>query len=62
MEIRAARRCCCSPACTWQLNFRNVADDLAAKYHIIAVNYDGFEGAPDIHEFDMKHEVWLQWH
>lgn len=48
MEIRAARRCC-SPACTWQLNFRNVADDLAAKYHIIAVNYDGFEGDPDIH-------------
>lgn len=28
-------------ACTWQLNFKNEVDDLAAKYHIIAVNYDG---------------------
>ena len=34
-------------ACTWQLNFRNVLDDLASRYHIIAVNYDGFEGDPD---------------
>ena len=33
-------------ACTWQLNFKNVVDDLAEKYHIIAVNYDGFEGDP----------------
>lgn len=33
-------------ACTWQLNFKNVIDDLAEKYHIIAVNYDGFEGDP----------------
>ena len=31
-------------ACTWQLNFKNVVDELAEKYHIIAVNYDGFEG------------------
>ena len=31
-------------ACTWQLNFKNVADELAEKYHLIAVNYDGFEG------------------
>ena len=30
-------------ACTWQLNFKNVVDELAEKYHIIAVNYDGFE-------------------
>ena len=33
-------------ACTWQLNFKNVVNDLAEKYHIIAVNYDGFEGDP----------------
>ena len=33
-------------ACTWQLNFKNVADELAEKYHLIAVNYDGFEGDP----------------
>ena len=31
-------------ACTWQLNFKNVVDELAEKYHLIAVNYDGFEG------------------
>ena len=35
-------------ACTWQLNFKHVVDDLAAKYHIIAVNYDGFEGDPSV--------------
>lgn len=31
-------------ACKWQFNFKYVLDDLAEKYHIIAVNYDGFEG------------------
>ena len=35
-------------ACTWQLNFKNVVDDLAERYHIIAVNYDGFEGDPNV--------------
>ena len=35
-------------ACTWQLNFKNVADGLAEKYRIIAVNYDGFEGDPSV--------------
>ena len=35
-------------ACTWQLNFKNVADELAEKYHLIAVNYDGFEGDPAV--------------
>ena len=35
-------------ACTWQLNFKNVVDALAEKYHIIAVNYDGFEGDPNV--------------
>ena len=35
-------------ACTWQLNFKNVVDELAEKYHIIAVNYDGFEGDPTV--------------
>ena len=40
-------------ACTWQLNFKNVVDDLAEKYHIIAVNYDGFEGDPNIVFTDM---------
>lgn len=31
-------------ACTWQINFCNVIDLLAEKYHLICVNYDGFEG------------------
>ena len=35
-------------ACTWQLNFKNVVDDLAERYRIIAVNYDGFEGDPNV--------------
>lgn len=30
-------------ACKWQFNFEDVIDKLAEKYHIIAVNYDGFE-------------------
>ena len=40
-------------ACTWQLNFKNVVDDLAEKHHIIAVNYDGFEGDPGVVFTDM---------
>ena len=35
-------------ACTWQLNFKNVVNVLAERYHVIAVNYDGFEGDPDV--------------
>lgn len=31
-------------ACKWQFNFKCVLEELAQKYHIIAVNYDGFEG------------------
>ncbi len=30
-------------ACTWQLNFRIVIDRLAERYHLICVNYDGFD-------------------
>ena len=32
--------------CTWELNFMKVIDDLAAGYHLICVNYDGFETDP----------------
>lgn len=39
-------------ACRRQFNFKNVVDELAEKYRIIAMNYDGFEGRdPGIHEF-----------
>ena len=40
-------------ACTWQLNFKNVIDALAEKYHVVAVNYDGFEGDPSAVFTDM---------
>lgn len=30
--------------CTWQVNFHKVIDDLAERYHLICVNYDGFDG------------------
>ena len=33
-------------ACTWQINFHTVIDRLAERYHLICVNYDGFEGDP----------------
>ena len=31
--------------CDWQMNFMSVLDDLASKYHLILVNYDGFDGS-----------------
>ena len=35
-------------ACTWQVNFARVIDALAERYHLICVNYDGFEGDPSV--------------
>lgn len=49
-------------ACKWQFNFKYVLDELAEKYYQRYLKY--FHN-PDIHVFDMKHEVWLydaQWH
>ena len=31
--------------CNWQTNFSNVLSRLAEKYHLICVNYDGFDGS-----------------
>ena len=31
--------------CDWQMNFSTVIDTLAEKYHLILVNYDGFDGS-----------------
>jgi hypothetical protein len=31
--------------CDWQINFSTVIDSLAEKYHLILVNYDGFDGS-----------------
>ena len=30
-------------ACTWEINFHTVIDRLAQQYHLICVNYDGFD-------------------
>ena len=35
--------------CDWQSNFLNVIDDLKEKYHLICVNYDGFDGSEADH-------------
>ena len=34
--------------CDYQTNFANVLDRLAEKYHLICVNYDGFDGSDTI--------------
>ena len=31
--------------CDWQMNFSTVIDSFAEKYHLILVNYDGFDGS-----------------
>ncbi len=31
--------------CRWQFNFKNVIDELSKNYHVICVNYDGFDGS-----------------
>ena len=35
-------------ACDYQTNFAAVLDRLGAKYHLICVNYDGFDGSAAI--------------
>ncbi|MCR5213619.1 MAG: alpha/beta hydrolase [Eubacterium sp.] len=40
-------------ACTWQINFGQVKDILAQRYHLICVNYDGFDGDASIAFPDM---------
>ena len=34
--------------CDWQTNFGTVIDKLAEQYHLICVNYDGFDGNDEI--------------
>ena len=34
--------------CDWQTNFGSVLDNLSEKYHLICVNYDGFDGSDSI--------------
>ena len=50
-------------ACDYQTNFGSVLDRLAAKYHLICVNYDGFDGSdlifPDMITITEKIEAYI---
>ena len=49
--------------CDWQTNFANVIEPLSQKYHLICVNYDGFDGSetifPDIITVTKKIEKYI---
>ena len=53
-------------ACDYQTNFAAVLDRLGEKYHLICVNYDGFDGSdlifPDIITVTEKIETYIQDH
>ncbi len=53
-------------ACDYQTNFAAVLDRLGEKYHLICVNYDGFDGSdlifPDIITVTEKIETYIQNH
>ena len=53
-------------ACDYQTNFGAVLDRLAGKYHLICVNYDGFDGSgsvfPDMITVTGKIERYLRDH
>ena len=40
-------------ACTWQINFCRVKEELEKHYHLICVNYDGFDGDSSVSFPDM---------
>ncbi len=50
-------------ACNYQINFAAVLDRLAEKYHLICVNYDGFDGSdavfPDMISVTEKIEKYI---
>lgn len=52
--------------CDWQSNFGSVIDDLKEKYHLICVNYDGFDGSdlifPDMITVTEKIEKYITDH
>ena len=51
-------------ACTWQINFCKVKEELEKKYHLICVNYDGFDGSdvvfPDMITVTKKIEQYIR--
>ena len=50
--------------CDWQTNFGSVIDKLEPKYHLICVNYDGFDGSdlifPDMLTVTSKIEQYIK--
>ena len=50
--------------CDWQTNFGTVLDKLEPKYHLICVNYDGFDGSdlifPDMLTVTSKIEQYIK--
>ena len=53
-------------ACDYQTNFGSVLDALGEKYHLICVNYDGFDGSdlifPDMLTVTEKIEQYIKEH
>ena len=53
-------------ACDYQTNFASVLDQLGEKYHLICVNYDGFDGSdlifPDMITVTEKIEKYIRDH
>lgn len=53
-------------ACNYQINFGSVLDRLGEKYHLVCVNYDGFDGSglifPDMLTVTEKIERYIQEH
>ena len=53
-------------ACDYQTNFGNVLDRLGEKYHLVCVNYDGFDGGeaifPDMITVTEKIEQYIKDH
>ena len=51
-------------ACNYQVNFGAVLDRLGEKYHLVCVNYDGFDGSgsifPDILTVTEKIEIYIK--
>ena len=51
-------------ACDYQTNFASVLDRLGEKYHLICVNYDGFDGSgeifPDMIKVTEKIEAYIE--
>ena len=59
-------------SCTWEINFNMLLEPLSKEFHVLCVNYTGFDGGdkylkryhkhyadPEIIPFPCGHEGWL---